>query len=102
MTEEIKYDNGEITIHWKPSVCIHSTKCWKNLPSVFNPQEKPWIKPLGADTKTITTQIDKCPSGALSYTHNNKINKTNMENQNKIEIAANGPILVHGTIEVKH
>lgn len=25
-----------------------------------------------------------------------------MENQNKIEIAANGPILVHGTIEIKH
>ena len=25
-----------------------------------------------------------------------------MENQTKIEIAANGPILVHGTIEIKN
>lgn len=25
-----------------------------------------------------------------------------MENKNKIEIAANGPILVHGTIEIKN
>ncbi len=102
MLDSKKYETEEITIHWKPSLCIHSALCWKNLPSVFCPQQKPWIKPDGADIKTIISQVDKCPSGALSYTHNNKTNKTNMENQNKIEIAANGPILVHGTIEVKH
>ncbi len=97
-----QYHNDEIIIHWKPSVCIHSALCWKNLPHVFNPREKPWIKTDSANTIAITEQIDKCPSGALTYTHKNKTN-TNMENnQNKIEIAANGPILVHGTIEIKH
>ena len=95
------YDNGEITIAWKPSICIHSKLCWKNLPHVFNPREKPWIKHTAAETKVITDQIDKCPSGALSYTYNNKTNTT-MENQTKIEIAANGPILIHGTIELKN
>jgi uncharacterized Fe-S cluster protein YjdI len=70
-----KYSNGEVTIVWQPSVCIHSAICWRNadsLPEVFNPKEKPWIKPEGATTERIISQIKCCPSGALSYHMNNK------------------------------
>lgn len=68
-----KYTNGEITILWKPSVCSHSTICWKGaggLIDVFNPREKPWIKPAGASTERIIEQVKKCPSGALSFYFN--------------------------------
>lgn len=70
-----KYSNGEITIVWKPSVCTHSTKCWKGregLIDVFNPMIKPWIKPDGASTKRIIEQIAKCPSKALAFYYNNE------------------------------
>lgn len=65
-----KYTNGEVTIVWKPGTCVHSTICWKKmtgLPEVFNPMERPWIKPEGASTERIVEQVKKCPSGALSY-----------------------------------
>lgn len=68
-----KYSNGEITILWKPSMCAHSTICWKGtegLIDVFNPREKPWIKPSGASTERIIEQVKKCPSGALSFFYN--------------------------------
>lgn len=68
-----KYTNGEITIVWKPSLCTHSTRCWKGehgLIDVFNPMEKPWIKPEGANTERIVAQIEQCPSKALSYYYN--------------------------------
>ncbi|MEO6406691.1 MAG: (4Fe-4S)-binding protein [Ferruginibacter sp.] len=68
-----KYSNGEVTIVWKPSICIHSTKCWKGvtgLIDVFNPMEKPWIKPGGASTERIVQQVKICPSGALSFYFN--------------------------------
>ena len=61
------YTNGEVTVVWKPDVCIHSTFCWKGLIEVFNPKEKPWIKMDGASTERIIEQVKKCPSGALSY-----------------------------------
>ncbi len=70
-----KYTNDEITIVWKPSVCIHSTICWRGsngLSDVFNPSEKPWIKPEGANTNRIIEQINQCPSGALSFYYNNE------------------------------
>jgi uncharacterized Fe-S cluster protein YjdI len=65
-----KYSNGEVTIIWKAHICSHSTKCWRGddaLPEVFNPAERPWIKPEGASTERIIAQVKQCPSGALSY-----------------------------------
>ena len=68
-----KYTNGVITIVWKPSLCIHSTICWKEatgLPNVFNPKVKPWIKMEGTETEKMVMQVKKCPSGALSFYYN--------------------------------
>ena len=94
-----------MTIVWKPSVCIHSTRCWKGeegLLDVFNPREKPWIKPQGADTERIINQIKKCPSGALSFTMNDATEKQEeMSAETIIETAPNGPLMVYGNITVK-
>jgi len=62
-----KYSNGEVTIVWKPELCIHSGRCVGGLPEVFKPKEKPWITPEGSTTEKIIEQVRKCPSGALSY-----------------------------------
>jgi uncharacterized Fe-S cluster protein YjdI len=65
-----KYSNGEVTIVWKPAICMHSKICWdklNGLPQVFNPGERPWIKPEAASTGEIIKQVKKCPSGALSF-----------------------------------
>lgn len=61
------YSNEAITVVWKPGSCIHSTLCWKGLIEVFNPKERPWVKMDGASTEQIIGQVNKCPSGALSY-----------------------------------
>lgn len=69
------YTNGEVTIVWKPRICTHSCICWKGvegLIQVFNPQERPWIKPEGAPASKIIEQVNKCPSGALSFYINNE------------------------------
>ena len=60
--------NDDITISWKPDLCIHAANCVKNLPEVYNPKAKPWIKIENATTEELKAQISTCPSGALSYT----------------------------------
>ncbi|MES2630068.1 MAG: (4Fe-4S)-binding protein [Bacteroidota bacterium] len=69
--ETIKhYTNGEITIVWQPGKCVHSTICWKGregLLPVFDPRRRPWIDPAAAETERIIQQVERCPSGALSY-----------------------------------
>lgn len=100
-----KYTTEDITIIWQPTVCIHSTICWRNatgLPTVFNPKERPWIKPENESTEKIMAQIDKCPSGALSYIKNNTTNKTEtILSESIIEPQPNGPLLAYGNITVK-
>ncbi|NDW08133.1 (4Fe-4S)-binding protein [Dysgonomonas sp. 520] len=67
MEKKIKYSNGELTIVWQPAVCIHSGVCVRALPLVYRPNERPWIKIENATTQELMSQIDQCPSGALSY-----------------------------------
>jgi len=64
---EKHYSNEEITVIWKPDVCKHSTLCWRGLLQVFDPRKRPWIDMEGADTEAIIAQVEKCPSGALSW-----------------------------------
>ena len=66
-----EYTNGEVTIVWQAEKCIHSANCVKGLPEVFDPKQRPWISPDGAATERIIAQVDRCPSGALTYYVNN-------------------------------
>ncbi|TAH41203.1 MAG: hypothetical protein EYC69_09535 [Bacteroidetes bacterium] len=93
-----KYVKDDLTVIWKPDLCIHSAKCFHGLPQVFNPSARPWVSPAGASKEEIITQIKKCPSGALSYELNSSTNET-MENQNditRITVSNKGPYLVKG------
>jgi uncharacterized Fe-S cluster protein YjdI len=98
-----KYTNGEVTIVWKPSQCMHSTICFKGLGVVFDPQKRPWITPERATTQQIIEQIKKCPSGALSYYLNRDegIEPVKVEAETIVETTPNGPLMVYGNVTIK-
>lgn len=98
-----EYTNGEVTVVWKPDICIHSGICARGLSSVFDPKARPWVNAEGASTEAITAQIDKCPSGALSYYFNDaEKGKPEIESETIAEVMQNGPLLVYGNVKVKH
>lgn len=61
-----EYTNGEVTVIWKPDLCIHSGICLRGLPRVFNLRKRPWVNMDGADSKAIVELVRDCPSKALS------------------------------------
>jgi uncharacterized Fe-S cluster protein YjdI len=76
MSESEKtYTNGEITVIWKPGVCIHSAKCVQGLGEVFNVNARPWINMEGSESDRIIKQVDQCPSGALSCVRTEQTSK---------------------------
>ncbi|HWV66349.1 (4Fe-4S)-binding protein [Chitinophaga sp.] len=100
------YTNGEVTIVWKPDVCIHSEVCFHGLPAVFNPNQKPWINAEAATTEQIVSQVRQCPSGALSFFMNADVAEQGgvepqITAESIVEPMPNGPLLVYGNIVVK-
>ena len=65
------FSNSEITVTFKPCVCINAERCARELSNVFRNSVIPWIDLDGASTKKIIKQVKKCPSGALQF-HLNK------------------------------
>lgn len=103
MSTRKEYSNEEVTVVWKPDLCIHSEKCWRGLPNVFRPKEKPWINVENVNAEELKKQIDQCPSGALSYLNDNKEIKTDKNmSEVKAQVLENGPLMVTGACEITH
>jgi uncharacterized Fe-S cluster protein YjdI len=124
MTNDRKYTNGEITVYWKPSKCIHATTCFRELLDVFNPRKRPWVNMQGAPTKRIIEVVDKCPTQAIYWRYNVDIppselsgdtnhgeeitpddvltiqKEEEVESGASISVMKNGPILVEGNFKV--
>ena len=61
-----EYTNGGLIVLWDSEKCEHCESCWRGLPSVFDPQARPWVNMVGATTEEIRTQVALCPPQALS------------------------------------
>ena len=61
------YETPDITVTFDPNVCIHSGKCVRGLPLVFDVKRKRWIQPEHASAEEVAAQVSRCPSGALQY-----------------------------------
>ena len=62
------YVGPGITVHWDGARCIHAERCTTGAPTVFDRTARPWVDLDGADAARVAEVIDRCPSGALSYT----------------------------------
>ena len=95
MARTKEYKNEDITIMWKPDLCMHSANCAKGSPSVFDSARRPWVDPSQASTQEIVKTVANCPSGALSIKWNNQT-EVPASSDGKIQVLPNGPYLVTG------
>jgi uncharacterized Fe-S cluster protein YjdI len=96
----IDYSNQAISVHWEPSLCIHTGNCLRGLPAVFASDARPWIKPDAASADEIAKVVENCPTGALSYSrHDGGAQETGLEDT-EVEPRLNGPLFLRGRLEV--
>lgn len=94
------YEGDEITIMNNPLLCSVAEHCHKELDSVFNESMNPWIEPDGDTLEHIKAVVEKCPSGALSYSINGQPQPVS-DCKATITIEKNGPLRIAGGIELE-
>jgi uncharacterized Fe-S cluster protein YjdI len=99
LTKRENFVGTQITIHDNRGICAHAGLCTDNLSSVFRLHEEPWIDPEGATVNEIINTINKCPSGALSYTIDN-VEPRDQVREPTITVIKDGPYAVTGGIEL--
>ncbi len=95
----LNWKGKDITIHDNRGVCSHAEHCVQDLPAVFNRADRPWIHPDGASADDIAQTVEKCPSGALSYTRDGVLHK-DLDREPAMRINQGGPYEVVGGPEL--
>ena len=90
------YVGQKVTIHDNRGICAHAGRCTDGLAAVFHLREEPWIYPDSANADEIIGTIEKCPSGALSYSVDGAEHRDS-DGDPSIFIAPNGPYVVSGS-----
>ena len=91
------YHGKKITIHDNRSLCAHAGYCTEGLPAVFRPSQDPFVDPDGASIEEIIDIVNRCPSGALSYSLEDE-SETRVISEASIFIAPDGPYIVKGKV----
>jgi CDGSH-type Zn-finger protein/ferredoxin len=96
----IEFKGKEITIYDNRGVCSADGACVRESPKVFQKDKKPmWIFPDEDDVKKTIATIEKCPSGALSYSIDGE-RIQDLDREPAIKVAKNGPLEFVGYIDL--
>ncbi len=90
------YAGKAITVHDNRSVCAHAGLCTEHSPAVFSMDGKPWINADAQAVDATIATIEKCPSGALSYSIDG-VTREHAGRLPAIQVTKDGPYAVVGS-----
>ncbi len=102
-----EYIGEAITVEWRPERCIHTARCLRALPEVFDTQRRPWVDAGAAEAAAIAAAVDQCPSGALRYRLTGGEDDGSRAGDGAAAAAAtvapfpNGPLVIRGPVEIR-
>src|SRR4030095_15643944 len=94
------YQNGEIVVSWEPKLCIHAGYCFRGLPEVFQPENRPWVKVDAAAADKIAEVVMTCPTGALHFERLDGGPQEPQAQGTTDTATPNGPLYVRGHIRI--
>lgn len=94
------YAGDGIVVHWAAERCIHTGRCIAAQPGVFDPGRRPWVDASRADADAIAEAVERCPTGALTYTRTDGAAQEAVPDVVTIRVARDGPLALRGAARV--
>jgi CDGSH-type Zn-finger protein/uncharacterized Fe-S cluster protein YjdI len=94
-----EYRSERIAVSFDPERCIHARYCVRGLPEVFDPRERPWVRPERANADRIAEVVMRCPTGALQFERTDGVAEP-IPQENVIAVGVDGPLYVRGDIKI--
>lgn len=95
-----EYSANGITVIWDATRCIHTGRCLRELPSVFDVTKRPWVDVDAAEPEKIAEVIRLCPTDALRYRPGPGLPAEQPDSPTTIRPRPNGPLYVRGQIQI--
>ncbi len=95
------YRNDDIAVYWEPKLCIHAGYCFRGLPHVFKPLERPWVDVDAASAEEIAATVMRCPTGALHFERLDGGAQEAVPEETTITERPNGPLFVRGRLKIR-
>ena len=91
---------GEIVVYWEPKICNHTGNCFRDLPEVFQPQNRPWILIDAATADKIAEVVMTCPTGAIHFERFDGGPQEPEPEDTTIDARPNGPLHIRGRLHI--
>ena len=95
-----QYDGDGIRVTYDAERCIHAAECVHGLPSVFDPDRKPWIDAEAAPAGVLAAVVRQCPTGALTYERLDGGPAEAPTPANELRVLPDGPLYAAGDLVI--
>ncbi len=95
------YRNEHIAVSWEPRLCIHAGYCFRLLPQVFKPLERPWVNVNAALPEEVAATVMSCPTGALQFERLDGEPQEEGSEITMIQERTNGPLFLRGRLRIR-
>lgn len=91
------YERDAVAVDWDPSLCIHTARCIRAAPAVFDSRRKPWVDLHGGTPAEIAEAVRQCPTGALRHRSTDAALAQDAPPP-ALEVRPDGPLYVRGDV----
>jgi len=99
-SEQYTYPGSAIDVVWDGRLCIHVGECTRARGDLFESGRQPWCEPDSAQSDFVAEVVERCPTGALSYTRADGGPGEAPPDANSIVVANNGPLYARGELVI--
>ena len=95
-----EYRTDQIVVYWESQLCIHTARCLRGLPQVFDINRRPWITVDAASADQIAEVVARCPTSALRFERLDGGPQESAPETTTIQPVPDGPLYVRGNIRI--